>query len=229
MSEINKILTRYKKRECISHRLYSHFTPGNLFMMHQREKKFISLLKYYKIQDLSQLKIFDIGCGNGAWLRELVQYGAVPKNLFGIDLLTKQVKKAHLLSPNISISQGNAEHLHFPDKSFDIVQQNTVFTSILNNKMKCNIAKEMLRVVKDNGFIIWYDFRYNNPNNTDVQGIEKEEIKFLFPNCKYNFHRITLIPPLARVLAKVHFSICNFFSLFPFLLSHYLVFIKKKI
>ena len=151
----------------------------------------------------------------------------MPKNLFGIDLLPERTKKAQIISPNISVAQGNAEYIDFPDKLFDIVIQSTAFTSILEDKMKANIAKEMLRVLNNNGTIIWYDFRYNNPSNQDVRGIKKEEIKNLFPSCKCDFHRTTLIPPLARILAKLNWTTCHLLSLFPFLLSHYLVFIKK--
>lgn len=33
----------------------------------------------------------------------------------------------------------------------------------------------MLIVLKNDGIVLWYDFRYNNPNNLDVKGIEKKK------------------------------------------------------
>jgi len=56
------------------------------------------------------------------------------------------------------ISLGNAETLPFASKSFDLVMQFTVFTSILAQHVKQRIANEMIRVVKPDGMIIWYDF-----------------------------------------------------------------------
>ena len=53
--------------------------------------------------------------------------------------------------------------------------QSTCFTSILDQEMKKSIAREVLRVLKDEGIILWYDFRYNNPKNPDVKGIEKKK------------------------------------------------------
>ena len=229
MNEIKKIHTRYQRRKNTPKHLYSYFNPGNLFIVQQRERKLLKLLKTHNISDLSKLQILDVGCGNAAWLREFIKYGAAPKNLFGIDLLDERVKNARIISPNISISQANAENIHFKNRKFNIILQTTIFTSILNNAMRINIAKEMLRLLKNDGLIIWYDFRYNNPNNPDVQGIEKKEIISLFPNCTYSFHKTTLLPPLARILGRISFNACYSLSLFPFLLSHYFVFIKKKI
>jgi hypothetical protein len=93
--------------------------------------------------------------------------------------------------------------------------------------MKRNIAKEMMRVSKDEGIILWYDFRYNNPRNPDVKGIRKKEIKNLFPNCKYDFNLITLSPPIARKIVPISRGIAEFLNLIPFLRTHYLVIIKK--
>ena len=53
---------------------------------------------------------------------------------------------------------GNAAALAFPDATFDLVVQSTVFTSVLDATMKHQMAAEMLRVVKDDGVILWYDY-----------------------------------------------------------------------
>src|SRR5437867_12293533 len=58
---------------------------------------------------------------------------------------------------------GNAAQLAFPEATFDLVCQSMVFTSILDHGMKQQIAAEMLRVVKIEGLILWYDFHVNNP------------------------------------------------------------------
>ncbi len=81
----------------------------------------------------------------------------------------------------------DASNLPFEDESFDIVVQFTVFTSILKKGIKKDIAKQILRALKKEGIIIWYDFSYNNPRNPDVIGIKKKEIVNLFPNCKFTF------------------------------------------
>ena len=94
--------------------------------------------------------------------------------------------------------------------------------------MKKRIAQEISRVLKDNGVILWYDFRYNNPWNPDVKGIEKKEIKGLFGDCDYDFNLVTLAPPVSRHLAPISFMACEVLSKIPFLKTHYLAIIKKK-
>ena len=51
---------------------------------------------------------------------------------------------------------------------FDIVMQYTVFTSVLDYEVKKRIAREMVRVSKKNGSIIWYDMRITNPSNLNI-------------------------------------------------------------
>ena len=196
MNEIEKIRERYKRRENLPEKSwYSYFNPGNLFIIQERHKKILELLDRYKMNPLDNKKILDIGCGNGGWLRDFIQWGARPQNLYGIDLLEERINGAKLINPNINFVCGNAQALKFPDENFDIVLQATCFTSIFDLEMKKKIALEMLRVLKNDGIILWYDFRYNNLKNPDVRGIQKREIEELFPNCKYDFNLITLAPP----------------------------------
>ena len=67
--------------------------------------------------------------------------------------------------------------------------------------MKQRIASEMIRVVKKEGAILWYDYHVNNPWNPDVRGVKKQEIHRLFPGCRIRLQRMTLAPPLVRLLA----------------------------
>src|SRR3712207_7932261 len=54
--------------------------------------------------------------------------------------------------------------------------RSTVFTSVLDASMQQQMAAEMRRVVKRNGLILWYDYHVNNPWNSDVRGIKRQEI-----------------------------------------------------
>ena len=104
--------------------------------------------------------------------------------------------------------------------------QFTVFSSILSETMRQEIALEMLRVLRPDGFIVWYDYHMNNPVNPDVHGIKKKEITRLFPGCTIYLVRVTLAPPVARVLATVSTLSCHLLSKFPFLCTHYLAAIR---
>lgn len=229
MTEVEEIKYRYERRKKLPAGLYTHFNKANLFIIHQREIKFLELLDQYGMNPLKDKIILEVGCGNGGWLREFMKYGSLPENLHGIDILEERVAWGKLISPNIHITQGNAEHLDFPSKTFDIVFQSTVFTSIHDTEMKKQIAGEMLRVLKNNGIILWYDFRYDNPWNPDVKGVKKDEIKMLFPDCYYKFNTITLAPPIARKLAGISWLACYLLEKVPLLRTHYLAVIRKNL
>ncbi len=227
MGEAEKIAERYRRRELLPPGRYSLFRPGHLFLVQQRERQLLRLLSQEGREDLGRSRLLEVGCGDGWWLRRLVDYGARPENMRGVDLLPEMVERAESLSPNIPVVLGDASRLDIRDGSYDIVLQSTVFSSILDSDMRRQAASEMLRVLKPGGIVIWYDMRIGNPGNPDVRGIGREEINRLFPECGIRIRRTTLAPPLAWRLAPASWAICHFLSLVPLLLTHYLAVITK--
>ncbi len=129
---------------------YSWFDAGHLFRIQGLERLLMTRLKQYGFASLDTKNILEIGCGTGYWLREFIKWGARPEHIVGIDLLSDRVAEAKRLCPEtVEIRCGSAAALSFPDKTFDLVLQSTVFTSILDSEMKRQIASEMLRVLKD--------------------------------------------------------------------------------
>lgn len=202
---------------------YSMFSPSHLFRVQECEKEVLTLLTGAGMTDLGDARILEVGCGTGTWLRDFVRWGASPNNLFGIDLLSERVAQARLLCPaGTIIRQGSAAAVDLPDASFDIVLQSTVMTSVLDDRMRRQIASEMLRLVKQTGFILWYDFYVNNPRNPDVRAVRRTEIGQLFPNCRVSLRRVTLAPPLTRALAGRSWLATYALSHIPWLCTHYL-------
>ena len=223
-----RIRTAYAKRQGNDIR-YSWFSPGHLFIMQERERRLLTLLQRHGFDFLDTYKILEIGCGTGYWLRELIKWGARPENITGVDLLPDRVEAAKQLCPEaVSIQCGNAIQLAYPSATFDLILQSTVFTSILDPNMKQQIASEMLRVVKSDGFILWYDYHVNNPWNPDVRGVKKREIAQLFPHCRITLQRITLAPPLVRLLAPYSWLGCELLAKIPLFCTHYLGVIRKE-
>jgi SAM-dependent methyltransferase len=202
---------------------YSWFSPGHVFMTQEREQRLLALLKQHDFTSLSTKKILEIGCGTGYWLREFIKWGAQPEQIQGIDLLPDRVAEAKRLCPKaVTVQCGSAMALPFPNATFDLVFQFTVFTSILDSSMKQQIASEMLRVLRAGGLILWYDYHVNNPWNPDVQGIKKREIYQLFPGCRIELQRITLAPPFARWFSRRSWTFAHLLGKIPFLCTHYL-------
>lgn len=228
-TEAQRIKTVYEQRRAtIPAYRYSYFNRPNLFLIQSRERALLAALGKHYTHDLRDSKILDVGCGTGNTLRNFLQYGASASNLFGIDLLEERVELAKQQSPGISICTGDASQLPFERGVFDLVSQFTVFTSILDPKIKQAIAREMLRVLKPEGTIIWYDFLVNNPSNPAVRGIRKREIAQLFTPCRMFLQRTTLAPPLVRWLASRSWVLCHLLERACVLNTHYLGLLQQS-
>jgi ubiquinone/menaquinone biosynthesis C-methylase UbiE len=228
MNELERIGLAYRRRQSDGV-IYSFFNPGHLFVAQQLEKELIKLLRRYQVNSLYDKRVLDVGCGTGWPLLEFTKYGAKPENLHGIDLLSNAVEEAKKINPNADFRCGNAESLPFENEAFDIVTQFTMFTSILDDNMKQNVAKEMLRILRPEGVILWYDYFVSKPKNRDVKGIGKGEIATLFPNCTFDFNKVTLAPPISRTIAPHSFLLCYLLEKIPWLKTHYLVVIRKAV
>lgn len=223
VAEENRIRTVYaQRRTAIAKGRYSLLHPSNLYRVQQAERELVRELRRDERTPLSECRVLDIGCGAGFWLREFAKLGAAPGNLHGIDLLPDRIESARELSPSgMTFTTGSASDLHYPDASFDLVTQFTVFTSVLDQGLRQRIASEMLRVLKPNGRILWFDFHYDNPSNREVRGVRKGEIPKLFPGCAIRFTRVGLAPPLGNLLggsAILYELLCEI----PWLCTHHI-------
>lgn len=229
-SETQRIVAAYEQRKStVPADRYSVFNPGNTLDSQELEREILALLARENCDPSREKLILEIGCGTGAWLREFVKWGALPDHLVGIDLLPERIEKARKLCPSgIRLECGNAARLAFPDEFFDLVLQSTVFTSILDRSLRHAVAAEMLRVLKPNGFIIWYDFHWNNPRNSDVRGIPAREIRELFSDCQVRLHRVTLAPPIGRFVGRHSLLLYILLSRTKILCTHYLALIRKN-
>lgn len=197
--EAARIRAEFERREREGSReRYSLTNPSNLFIRQGQQRALLHGLARAEALPLGSKRILEIGCGRGQWFGVFEDFGAARKQLAGIDLDAARVAEAKERFPEGDIRTGDATRLPWPDASFDIVFQSTVFTSILDNGVRRECAREMLRVLAAGGTILWYDFRYNNPSNPNVRGISRREIEALFPGCTVDLEPVTLAPPLAR-------------------------------
>jgi len=203
--------------------------PDVYLSRQEKERAIIKFLSKKNYNDIDELKLLEIGCGNGINLLQFIELGFKPENITGNDLLIERVTEARKNLPDkVNIVHSNAIDLSIEKESHDLVYQSTVFTSILDDKFKLDLAKKMWELVKPGGYVLWYDFIYDNPFNKDVKGIPLREIKKLFPDGKLNFKKLTLCPPLARIVTKIHPVFYTFFNKLIFLRTHILCWIEKS-
>lgn len=224
LSRIRQVYAERKSNGLYRDR-YSPFNVAYQFLTQQRQRNILRLLSQEGIVELSGKRILEIGCGHGGILLELLSWGAEIPLVYGIDLLFDRVDVAKHHLPFLSLTCADGQYLPFPDKGFDIVLQYTVFSSILDEQIKANLAREMCRILKPNGLILWYDF-WVNPTNLHTRGIRPTEIRHLFPRSQYQFRRITLAPPFARQVVPFSWLLAQFLEKLAFFNTHYLVAIR---
>jgi ubiquinone/menaquinone biosynthesis C-methylase UbiE len=195
----------------------------------ERERKVLELLGRSGMSELRELSILDAGCGTGHWIREFVEWGASPEKIVGVDILEDRIERARQLCASaVELRIESASQLSDADGTYDLVIQATVFSSVLDPIMRQGLARELLRVLRPGGAIVWYDFHVSNPRNQDVRGVRRNEIHELFEGCAIRLERITLAPPLARWLAPRSTTLHRIAGSLPWLRTHYLGLIRKS-
>lgn len=201
---------------------YSIVKPGNLYRIQRRERDLLALLAEEGFADLDGVTVLDVGCGTGDDLRQMLRYGARSEHLVGVDVLSDRLSKARDLSPHLRFELVDGGALPFASGSFDLVMQSTVFSSIVDAGVQQRLAQEMLRVLRPDGAIVWYDMRFTDPRNVNLVPLTKDRIAQLFPGCDLYLRPHTLIPALSRRLAPLSWALCRALESLPPLRGHLL-------
>jgi SAM-dependent methyltransferase len=229
-SEIDLVRERYARRNRTGrHSQYGPFLASTYMPDQERTRALIAWVNECSIGPVDQREVLEIGCGTGVNLLQFLSFGFSPENLVGNELLEDRLAVARSRLPAaLALHSGDAVGLKLPAESFDVVFQSTVFTSILDRSFKRALAEKMWSLVKPGGGVLWYDFMFDNPRNRDVRGIPRAEIDKLFPVRATWVRRITLAPPLARAVTRIHPSLYTFVNLVPWLRTHCLCWIPKS-
>jgi SAM-dependent methyltransferase len=227
-AELDAVRSRYDRRAAQAPGRYSPLNPSVYMSMQERERGLIRWIKAMGLEPLADKRLLEIGCGTGANLLQLIRLGFSPENLVGNELLAERADRARFLLPQATrVLEGDACALELPPASFDVVFQSTVFTSILDDGFQAELAGQMWRLAKPQGGVLWYDFIHDNPRNPDVRGIPVSRIRELFPHGRLTTWRVTLAPPLSRLVTRLHPGLYQAFNMLPFLRSHVLCWIAK--
>ena len=153
---------------------------GRLWHEHNRH----ILLRALDALDLPvpDLRILDVGCGYGYWLRFLVELGADPNRLTGLDLSAPRLEQARRMNPAIQWFSYEGGPFPVPAAAFDLVMQSVVFSSIPDPRMRRELAGLMLDACRPGGHILWLDLV--RTANAELAAFQKEDVLALFPGCR---------------------------------------------
>lgn len=226
-AETRAVAERYARRRPADDR-YSMLRPDVWQTVHERQRAMIALFNRLGWNDLSALHLLEVGCGSGGNLLEMLRVGFAPQHLCGVELLPQRFAQAREALPaGVRLVEGDALRLDAPAQSQDIVLVSTVFSSLLDDSFQHALAGAMWRWVKPGGGVLWYDFTVGNPRNPDVRGVPLRRVRELFPHGRVQARRVTLAPPIARAVTRVHPGLYRVFNAVPLLRTHMLAWIAK--
>jgi len=229
LDEMSRIQSVYAERDGIQKSsLYAWHRSEVRVQQSEKELTISAALANALGNDLSNAKILDVGCGNGGFLRTLVDWGAQPMNLIGTEYLEDRLDQARRCSPS-----GIKWHLgglgEVSSSGFDLVTTHTVFSSILDPNERLALSREIWRVLKPGGWLLVFDFRYNNPSNRNVHKVTTKELKNYWKEGINSQNKTLLLaPPLARRIIPLSPLLGSLMTkLFPFLRSHFCFMLQK--
>lgn len=200
--------------------------PAAAYLTERRDADLRALLRDVGLTDLSCVRVLDAGCGDGGLLARFIAWGAAPERVAGVDLSAARLARARERVPGARIERADAVALPFPDAVFDLVTMCTLLSSIVDQGQRTAALREAMRVLRPGGWLVVYDFPWN-PLNREVRPVRLGEVRRALPGHALTARRVTLAPPIVRLLAGRALGLCGILERLPFLRSHVLIAIRK--
>jgi ubiquinone/menaquinone biosynthesis C-methylase UbiE len=209
-------------------RRWRHDSPGNAYLEAERIQIVDRLLERAGLFPLGDKRILDVGCGSGDELRRLRARGAQPELCHGVDLLPDRIEAAAAADPDMTFVCADAQQLPYEDGSFDLVTAHVVFSSMVDRSVAHAVAREIARVLAPSGVIVWRDFRYPNPWNSNLRGYSRRAIRNLFPDFSVTSFGLAPLPPLARLFGRASRILMPLVGAIPLLRTQNLALLRRR-
>jgi ubiquinone/menaquinone biosynthesis C-methylase UbiE len=216
MTDRDQIRDVYRSYEAGRDRLWDLGNPGFARLIRDRDVRIGELVGRSLPAGGA---VLDVGCGIGSHLGAIA--AAHPDaRLAGLDLLPDRIEEARRNVPSGRFIVGSADALPFDADAFDVVLAITLVSSLPTDEMEAAAAREIGRVLRPGGWLIWFDLRYDNPSNPAVHGIDRRRLGRLFPGWAQEIRSCTVLPPLARRLGPTTPVLYPLLEAVPLLRSH---------
>jgi ubiquinone/menaquinone biosynthesis C-methylase UbiE len=175
-------------------------SPTVRFVVDERRAQLARVVERFVGRPVSELRMCDVGCGDGGDLAFWRERGVPETQLCGTELLGGPLTSARERLPNADLRLVDGFQLPFDDRSFDVVYASMVLSSILDDAARQTLFREMQRVAASGGVVAVYDFRIRKPGNRNVVAMTRSRIRALGPRSDVMRPLTPLLPVLPVIL-----------------------------
>jgi SAM-dependent methyltransferase len=105
-------------------------------------------------EDIGELKVLDLGCGNGRSTRLYIDMGLRPEQICGLDLRVGTIELAKLLNPAVVWKVHDGTDL---PTGFNWISSTTVFSSVTGRESRLEIVERIHSALPVGGYAFYYD------------------------------------------------------------------------
>ena len=160
-------------------KIAAYWTKRSDSFLEQRRAELHSLLADRWLEEIEKylpektpLKILDVGCGTGFFTILLAKQG---HEVTGTDLTPDMIANSRILAEEEHVTCDfqvmDAEHLTFPDESFDVVISRNLTWTLPE---AAQAYKEWTRVLKPGGFLLNFDANYGATNFAETSDLPEK-------------------------------------------------------
>ena len=178
---------------------WSSSNAGNRAMAEERRQAFGRLLAN-RPRPRPGLSVLEVGSGHADPLHQVLSLLDDGCRGVAVDLLAWRLPEP---GGSLVVAVGAAgEALPFPASCFELVVLSTVVSSIPDRDVARLVGREVARVLRPGGAVLWYDLAVPSPGNRSVRAVPRRELRRILPGFTIVARRVTVLPPLARRLGR---------------------------
>lgn len=140
----------------------------NIILFEPSYRHVLTQLRQWYRRGMGPMRILDVGCGTGTLGTWCMNLGPAVRQVVGLDMSENMIARARAkaarlprhFNGRLRFLVGDAEHLPFPDASFDVV---TCCNSFHHYPHQQRAVREMRRVLNDHGRLILIDGYCDDP------------------------------------------------------------------